>query len=206
MSKIKSLLCFNLRTLLVLVTVISVGLGMAIKKSRDRRQAVETIRSLGGSVIYLHEKQSTEPTSPRWLRQMFGDELFFQVDSVGLLGPKFNDNNVAVIKHLPEVRWLSSYYSKVTDQGMRHFRGLRNLEELYLTGLEITDDGLENLEGLRGLKRLQIHWCSLEITSEGKDRLVRALPQFTATSNHPVRSGTFFLGDTFDESSLPIGK
>jgi hypothetical protein len=44
----------------------------------------------------------------------------------------------------------------VTDEGLKHLRGLANLGDLHLGNLDITDAGLAHLTGLRSLRRLAI--------------------------------------------------
>jgi hypothetical protein len=44
----------------------------------------------------------------------------------------------------------------VTDAGLEHFKGLSQLQELYLTDTKVTGAGLEHLKGLTNLQRLDL--------------------------------------------------
>jgi hypothetical protein len=93
MSFPRRYLRFRLRTLLVLVFVISVGLGgFAWRRDRARRQAaaVATIRQLGATVVYEPNAEEDlhifllhmEPTLPGWQERWFGADFFYDIVEV----------------------------------------------------------------------------------------------------------------------------
>ncbi|MEE2707567.1 MAG: hypothetical protein VX988_10980 [Planctomycetota bacterium] len=55
--------------------------------------------------------------------------------------------------------------SEVTDAGLMHLRGLKNLKELKLFRTKVTDAGLVHLKGLTGLEELNL--TNTEITDAG---------------------------------------
>lgn len=101
---------FSLRALLVLLTVISVWLGVVVRRAREQREAVNAIEALGGSVRYDWQpdfvraegmgaggadqtyvpnvKIKPSPGGPAWLRQLIGDDFFQSVERVYLIHPK----------------------------------------------------------------------------------------------------------------------
>ncbi|MDG1894588.1 MAG: hypothetical protein P8J37_06750 [Fuerstiella sp.] len=86
----------------------------------------------------------------------------------------------------------------LTDAGLRHLRGLANVQKIWLNGTKITDAGLEHLKGLSTLKELglfetdvtdaglhHLHVLSnledliverTKVTDAGVDKLKTALP------------------------------
>ena len=59
--------------------------------------------------------------------------------------------------------------SPVTDAGLKHLRGLTNLETLELSHTQITDDGLKHLTGLPNLNYLEL--AGTKITDAGLECL-----------------------------------
>jgi hypothetical protein len=57
----------------------------------------------------------------------------------------------------------------LTDAGLRHLRGLSNVQKIWLNGTKITDAGLEHLTGLSTLKELGLF--QTDVTDAGLDHL-----------------------------------
>lgn len=86
----------------------------------------------------------------------------------------FSDKGLAVVDGMPGLTWLSvggdeDHLSEITDAGLRHVEGLRNLVSLDLSFSEITDDGLDSLKGLSHLSHLTLASCP--ITDRGVAKL-----------------------------------
>ena len=67
----------------------------------------------------------------------------------------------------------------LTDQGLAHLSGLRNLDELVIQGSRITDEGLGHLRGLTKLKQLWL--VNTGASQAGVQRLRAALPNCEIT-------------------------
>jgi hypothetical protein len=65
----------------------------------------------------------------------------------------------------------------VTDAGLAHIAGLKQLRELNLRGTRITDFGLQYLKGVSALKILVIG--DADVTHEAETELRRSLPDLT---------------------------
>jgi Leucine-rich repeat (LRR) protein len=65
--------------------------------------------------------------------------------------------------------------TKVTDAGLKHLAGLKQLRELDLSDTQVTDAGLKHLAGLKQLKELSLG--RTQVTSKGKANLKKALPK-----------------------------
>jgi hypothetical protein len=83
---------FSLRSLLLLMVVLSVLLGRWVNNARRQKHAIDAIMKLHGFVQYAHQfpdgkwrpkpLNTVEPPGPAWLRERLGDEYFVRV--VGL--------------------------------------------------------------------------------------------------------------------------
>ena len=69
-----------------------------------------------------------QPPGPAWLRKLLGDDLFVNVTKVDLRG------------------------SQVSDAGLKHLKGLTQLQELNLNDTKVSDAGLQHLKGLTQLQ------------------------------------------------------
>src|ERR1700674_3567123 len=108
---------FSLRTLMLLMVVISVGLGFMgrkLQRVREQRQTVAAIQKLGGVVAYTYPASlfgggsSDAPPGPAWLTKMLGDDFWGIVDDISIP----NDGGL-------------------TDDDLEHLEGLHQLESLY---------------------------------------------------------------------------
>lgn len=131
---------FSLRTLLIIVTIASCGLGwlgLKVRQAQQQREAVVAIEKLGGQVTYDYDFDSNghqidPPTPPRpaWLLEFFGVDMLANVTSVYGAGPSF------------------------TDAHLVHLQRFRQLETALFEGTAITDKGCQELQ--RALPRLLI--------------------------------------------------
>jgi Leucine-rich repeat (LRR) protein len=110
-----------------------------------------------------------------------------------------SDEHLAFVAKLPQLECLRLYHDhNVTDAGLKHLKGLRNLKELCLTGTKITDAGLEQLKSLKGLRWLYLdrtqvsdtgvqhfkelsnlewlHVVHTQVTDKGVKKLKQSLP------------------------------
>lgn len=175
---------YNLRTLLVVTVLASIGMSwLAVMVERARRQgeALTVIKRLGGHVTYDFQYDASgmylpqaKPPGPVWLRSILGDDLFEKAICVDLSSPQVADANLQVLEQLPHVEVLS-LGPNVTDSGLQHVKRLARLRSLSIYyDNEVTDAGLENLKGLTRLRRILCD--SANVTDEGVARLQEALP------------------------------
>jgi len=184
---------FSLRTLLIFVTVFCLCLGIlgiTVKRARDQRMAVEAILAIGGTVTYengeIRRGVSQSPQSrfrllqwgprkpPRppgleWLRNFFGDEYFYRVESVKLVGPKVTDATLEAVGRLTDVKWLNLRQTEVTKGGLEHLKELTNLQSLSIENTRVTDAGMEHMKGLTKLRSLSLR--NTGITDAGLEHL-----------------------------------
>ncbi len=111
----------SLRTFLVLMLLVSIGLGWlgtAIQRGRERRNAVLAIIELGGNVSYQEPSNFLQRSD--WLRKSLGDELLLDVESVSLTYPRNSDADLVHLKGLTKLKTLGLHYTQVSDAGLVH--------------------------------------------------------------------------------------
>jgi hypothetical protein len=150
----------------VVVTILSLWLGVTANRANRQRRAVETIRKAGGQVLYDYECDDDgrqifdgpSPPGPNCLRNLIGIDYFATVAQVGIDGERLTvDDSFAAIEELPQLRLLVLNRTGITDSGLARFRGLTELRVLEVWGSSVTDDGWEPLKHFPHLKTL---WLS----------------------------------------------
>jgi hypothetical protein len=157
---------FNLRTLLVFVTLCGIAcswLAVKMQQARRQREAVEAVIKLGGFVTYdfmvdesgqrLSNSQAREPA---WLQKMLGIDFFNDVVQVNLDSTEVTDSDLYDMARLPQLRWLNLFNTKVTDAGLEYLPDLPNLERLELGGADnVTHNGIAKIQ--RALPNCRIY-------------------------------------------------
>ena len=162
-----------------------------MQQARKQREAVETIRRLGGRVEYDFEYdvnyrriKGAKPPGPTWLQNLLGVDFFSDVYCVAWYAV---DEEVVHLSALTDIRmlYLGEPYiiddgeprwqmkiegeGEFTDAGLEHLKGLAKLELLDLSGTKVTDAGLERLKGFKDLKWLSLN--STQVSSAGLEHL-----------------------------------
>jgi Leucine-rich repeat (LRR) protein len=88
---------------------------------------------------------------------------------VKLSGPKVTDAGLKHLAGLKQLRTVNLYNTKVTDAGLKHLAGLKQLQRLYLIDTQVTDAGLNELAGLKQLQRLYL--IDTQVTDAGLKHL-----------------------------------
>jgi hypothetical protein len=96
---------------------------------------VEAIRQGGGDVLYDFKMPGAEPRIPTWLRELLGDDFFYDVSAVWIKG----DYPVTHLTNCPNLTQLHLYDTEVTDAVLEHLRGFTKLESLCLIGTEVSE-------------------------------------------------------------------
>ncbi len=112
-----------------------------------------------------------QPTTPNWLRRLLGNDFFCDVIGVSLHCEDCDDEDVAHLKSLPELKWLSLRSRQVTDAGVQHLHLLTNLIDLDLSDTRVSDEGLRHLQGMANLQKLCLHYT--EVSDDGLRYIVK---------------------------------
>ncbi len=169
---------FSLRTLCLVMFLACVGMswvGVKMQQARRQKEAVAAIKELGGSVAYDYGVGQAQPTTPKWLRSLLGDDFLANVVEVWLQSSKVTDVGLEHLKALPQLQVLSLENTTVTDTGLEHLKRLSHLYNLFLDNTMVTDDGLEHLKRLTQLHALSVG--NTQVTDEGVSRLQQVLPK-----------------------------
>ena len=190
---------FSLRTLLIGTAVLGAILGLIsneLIRVRRHREAVRTVRRLGGMYAYYCDGQC-QPRGPWWLAivcdDLYADEEVVCFCSKGNEG--LRDEDLRVLTEFPRLRVVEICASGITDDGLVHLenvRGLRRLvlhetqvtgaglrrlrktpiEQLVLGQSAVSDETLECLDSFKRLKKLALYNTS--VTDAGLQKLGRA--------------------------------
>jgi len=157
---------FSVRTLLLVVAVLSVWLGLRVNAARRQRAAVIAIQQLGGTVCYDYQIKrdgtgrnvvypKTPFPYPEWLRPLAEAVAPPTVVSVRLRDTAATDRDLELLKSLRYVRDLDLANTRISDDGLVIVGQLRRLRSLTFLGPQIGDHGVAHL------KRLQLEQLSL---------------------------------------------
>lgn len=174
---------FSLKTLLSVMLIAMIGMGWfrwRMDRAKERKAAVEFVRSVGGWVWYDYEADESgmpradgEPSGPEWWREFVGEDFDHDVIGVsswyGFYG--LVDSDMEKLQCLTELKFLNLRHAEITDAGMVHLEGMTNLRVLTLDDTQVTDEGLRHLEGLKQLRKLSL--VRTRIGDEGLRHLSR---------------------------------
>jgi hypothetical protein len=165
---------FSLRTLLILVTLLCIGVAIISNRAMRQKAAISAILKDGGDVDYAHNfPQRAEPPGPAWLRKLLGDDFFATVISVTVrtdAGMEQLDDLPALlnVRVLPAPT-IGAAPDKLTDAGLTHLQRLTQLRTLQLQRTSMTDAGVVSFNRLTKLNILELDYT--ELTDSGLARL-----------------------------------
>jgi hypothetical protein len=189
---------FSIRSLLILTLAVAIPcswLAVKMKQAREQKEAVAVLKQSISLILYDYVVDRSgkyintpAPSSPQWLRNIFGDDFFAEVSVIGFRGKNEADlANIANMSHLhslslnyspisdaflehvlsrlQQLRLLELKYTKITDSGLRHLQGLKQLQTLDLSNTNISDAGLRHLTNLKQIEDLNLN--DTQITDKG---------------------------------------
>ena len=165
---------YSLRTMLVVVLVLSVWLGWMANLARRQRNAVKRATELGASMAFafqLDERdrwiRDPQPWAPDWLRSAVGEDYFRRIAIVNFdEGSDPTDGDLALLENFPDLRQLTlTDRRKITDEGLRYIAPLKQLTVLTLRGTQVRGPGLHHISDLENLELLTFDHTPL--TDEG---------------------------------------
>ena len=156
----------SLRTLFLLMLLISVALGwlaMVIRRGRQQRHAVAAIQNLGGHVFYY--EPSTAFQKSKWLNDWLGTDALLSPKGVNAANTTVNDASAANLKGMTKLRniWLPSTH--IHDAGLVNLAGMTELKQLQLSNTAVSSAGLVHLIRLTQLEVL--HLDSTQVDDAG---------------------------------------
>ena len=152
---------YSLRTLLVVLTLVSIWMGWFFNAVRQQQKTVAKIQELGGTVHYDFQVNSIgellddpEPPEPAWIRNL-GVDYVATVASVNLENARIRD--VDFLSGLTGLRTLDLDRTNVDN--LAPLSGLKDLKVLILDNTQVQDLG--PLQNLGELQRLSIRNTSV---------------------------------------------
>lgn len=130
---------YNLRTLLLGLTVLLIWLGWKADHVHRQRRAVAAIEAKQGAVEFCSPANGLG--LPRW----FGRDVACEVEAAYLGGTAIADDDLACLNGLPRLRVLVLTSTAVSDAGLRHLRDLHCLETIDLRFTAVSDAGVSAL-------------------------------------------------------------
>jgi hypothetical protein len=150
------------------MTAIAMWCGYYKYHSHIRRQALARIGQLGGT-YWEHGQipnQATAKPGSKWATlsqryddlvcELFGNALRTRIVALDLSGVDISDQDLAQLKPLYELEWLTLKGSSINDRSARHVQRFARLKWLDVSGSAITLDGVRQLSDLRSLQWLNV--------------------------------------------------
>lgn len=159
----------------------------------DKRALAKWVIEVGGSILVNARGRESRPKTADQL------PVSFNVVSVSLVGLPIKDDDLSWLRGFSGTT-LNLSNTAVTDQGLVHLKGLKELNGLNLSGTKVTGSGLQHLktipklgtlilketpvtdddmEHLRGLQLQGLHLANTKITPKG----VQALSEMTSLTS-----------------------
>jgi hypothetical protein len=190
---LRSLFRFRLRTLLVLMLLVSVACGYLGKhpyRKSIERPIVARIEAAGGEVDYDYQwsvdgrsNHGGVAPGPPLIRRLLGEDLFASVAHV-MLPPTASDDDLQLACQLPELKGVILYGQGFTEDPASALAQATQLELLELHRRNLSPAGLLQLRNLPRLKHIRL----FEGTSTGHVQAAAQLPQLETL--RIVRSNT----------------
>ncbi len=177
---------YSLRTLLIVVTLVSIGFGLIVPIMRNmpifRRNPQEEIaKAMGGGVFDFRDGVNL---TGMWLEVRSGADLG-QLKALVELNELFlvscRDSDLIHICGLPKLKKIRINSYCITDDGVCNLKELNQVDDLWFddssfcadqtknSKIRITDAGIEHLKGLSQLKMLGL--SGTQITDSGLEHL-----------------------------------
>lgn len=129
-----------------------------------QRNVVARLESLGGTVEYEQRNGSVLMT------YLVGDDAYNHVIGVVMDADEpFQDDNLALLMELPEIRNLGLRGRHITDKALLYVAQLPGLELLGLDSTSLTADGLARLDAAEELETLYL--AGVTVTDDMLDRI-----------------------------------
>jgi hypothetical protein len=181
---------FSLRSLLILITVLSIWLGVKVNQARRQKEAVAALSALGAEAYYDHQwhdglpnpfAEESDPRIPVWLLELAGPDFFQTVVAVQTTR-RVTDDDLIHLAGLPKINWLNLNNAgrSVTDVGLAHLPRPDRLACLQAGRTAVGDELAKRLSTAEQLHTLGLG--GTRITDEG----LRALSALSALQNLSV--------------------
>jgi hypothetical protein len=159
---------FSLRALAIVVTALTIWIGLKTHRAIRQKYAVETISSLGGQIWYAHQivsrgavggiNELDPEKSAGWLSEWLGEHFFVTPLDLHLGDRRFIESKkLALIADLPDLEKLSFGRMRFASADLAELPPLGRLRELAIeSSFRPSENGLSDFSFLTGYPRLQV--------------------------------------------------
>ena len=169
----RRLLRYSLRALLIVLTLPCVWVAYQTERARSQARSVRDVQAIGGMLQFDYQLKSgnydpnATPDAPAWLVETVGEEYFRRPITLDLAyrhlsrirsgEPIASNDDLQLLRGLPDLETLEiGDKRQVTDDGLVHLAGLKNLRVLYLYRTGVQGEGLKHLRGLKQLESVSL--------------------------------------------------
>ncbi|MGI8978032.1 MAG: leucine-rich repeat domain-containing protein [Pirellulaceae bacterium] len=169
---------FSLRSLLIAITLLCIGLSWWMYRARRQSAAVKGIRDSGGWVYYDYQRYDAKKSKsdfaadspiPKMLIDGLGVDFFHNVDVVSMVyayedggktrrdNPNASANISPLLSGFPYLRYLAVKEHQLDDAGFAELAKLKGLEEFFFWDADqITDKGVTQLRNMPRLRTVHL--------------------------------------------------
>jgi hypothetical protein len=145
--------------------------GLPLAKVEVDRPADFATRPGTDQLLFVLKRAAAADDPISLLRKRGNSETITGWGNIYLDSEQTTNDDLAIIKKLPEIGSLTLRRCQITDAGLVHLKDMTGLQYLTLADMPITDAGLVHLEGLPRLTDLAVK-CA-KVSGAGVKRLTR---------------------------------
>jgi hypothetical protein len=130
--------------LLCSVLFLAILLTALVCRSVRQKEAIRTIRELGGTVYFVDDDHTALGRLMRWV----GEDYVGRIRWIELAASNVQDDDLICLQRLPSVWGIRLSYTSITDRGLRHLSRLRKtprLDCIWLTDTQVSEEGIRQL-------------------------------------------------------------
>ncbi len=168
----------NVRTASLLVLAIGGGLGWLVNSARLQREAVAEIERADGAVLYKEawiysaRQNLADSVWRKWIVDTLGVDYFGHVAVASIRWPP-SEAHLAAVGCLADLEELRVRGMPLSNDELKHLKGLHRLQKLRLSYSHIDDLSLSALQDLTSLRELSLRTCEGEVTDIGLANLAQ---------------------------------
>ncbi|MEQ8789809.1 MAG: hypothetical protein RIC55_26180 [Pirellulaceae bacterium] len=179
-----------------------------------KRQAVDALAELAASSDRRTADRAREAIIQRQARHVaqlerLGARAYWQSGTVVKIycsNSKIEDDDLALLRHFPDLVTLSLNGANITDAGMKHVTCLRKLERLDLFHTQVGDAGLEHLATMKSLKWLPMGQTKVTDAGLAHLRSLTQLEYLGLRGDDITDKGLAHLGPLTNLTGLYLGE
>ncbi len=159
----------SLRTLLIIVAVLGVGLAIIGRKVAEVRRetlAMETLVERGGRVTYGAAQQQADSEFfeteggwflPTWIKDWTGDAYFLPLRVVSLANADVEDEDLALLTDIRGAEWLRLHNPNISAEGIANMSLPTGVKRLSLNWHQLTQESAAHLASLPDLEQVSVY-------------------------------------------------